>query len=86
MAVDKTKKPTAEFEVTCPHCLSLLSVEFWKQRIGEPDPVDYEVGSEAAVVKQGRLFPEDKERIEKAKATKKTKLQRDREEVRKRKK
>jgi len=56
MAIDKNKKPQADLEVKCPHCLSLLRVKFWKQRQDEPPEPDYDVAVDAEVIKQGKLF------------------------------
>jgi len=56
MAIDKNKKPQADLEVKCPHCLSLLRVKFWKQRQDEPPEPDYDVAVDAEILKQGKLF------------------------------
>ena len=54
--IDKNKKPQADLEVKCPHCLSLLRVKFWKQRQDEPPEPDYDVAVDAEILKQGKLF------------------------------
>ena len=54
--IDKNKKPQADLEVKCPHCLSLLRVKFWKQRQDEPVEPDYDIAVDAEVLKQGKLF------------------------------
>jgi|GEM_PF-4582468 len=58
--INKRKKPQADMEVKCPHCLSLLRVKFWRQRQDEPPEPDYAVDVEVEILKQGRLFEADK--------------------------
>ena len=53
---DKPKKPTVEVFVDCPHCESELKIDVYKTRIGEPDPVEYDITTSVHVEKQGRLF------------------------------
>ena len=54
--IDKNKKPQADLEVKCPHCLSLLRVKFWKQRQDEPVEPDYQTDIDVDIIKQGKLF------------------------------
>ena len=56
MAIDKNKKPQANLEVKCPHCLSVLRVKYWKQRQDEPVEPDYAVQVDVDILKQGKLF------------------------------
>lgn len=67
MAIDKKKKPQADLEVKCPHCLSLLRVKFWKQRQDEPVKPDYRTDVDVDIIKQGKLFDQPPVKVGKGK-------------------
>lgn len=48
-------KPTI-VHVDCPCCQAELKVSIWKQRIGEPSPVEYDISASVEALTQGRLF------------------------------
>ena len=54
------KKPAVDIRIECPHCKSTLHVQVFKERIGEPEPVDYDITTKIVIDKQGRLFDDDK--------------------------
>jgi len=51
-----------KMEVECPHCRSLLEVTYSEDRKDKPKSPDWSVTVKAAVLKQGKLFPESKKK------------------------
>jgi len=53
------KKPSVDVTIDCPSCKALLNVKVYKTRIGEPEPVEYDIETVVSVDEQGRLFVDD---------------------------
>jgi hypothetical protein len=57
--IDKTKKPSAELEVACPCCKTVLRVTYWRQNVAEKVEPEWAVDTDIAVVAQGKMFHKD---------------------------
>lgn len=45
--VDKAKKPYFEAEISCPNCSKEIELKFWRKRVNEPEPAEYDYEEEA---------------------------------------